>query len=196
MRFPLPVTNARVVMLNNYSAEWQSIYQRQNYLQLDPTVAHGLRSMMPLAWSGDIVASYPSFWEEAHAHGLKVGWSQSCFDAQGVGGLLTFARSHDALITQELAANSQKLAWLSHLAHESMSKMLAPKFLTEASVILSSKEIEILRWTADGKTSNEVSEIMCIVERTINYHLNNAMAKLGAANKTAATVKAAVLGLL
>jgi LuxR family transcriptional regulator len=35
-----------------------------------------------------------------------------------------------------------------------------------------------------------------ISERTVNFHVHNAMAKLNAANKTDAVLRAAVLGLL
>jgi LuxR family quorum-sensing system transcriptional regulator SolR len=37
---------------------------------------------------------------------------------------------------------------------------------------------------------------MNIAERTVNFHANNAMVKLNASNKTAAVMRAAVLGLL
>jgi LuxR family transcriptional regulator len=37
---------------------------------------------------------------------------------------------------------------------------------------------------------------MAIAERTVNFHVNNAVTKLGASNKTAATIKAAMFGLL
>jgi LuxR family transcriptional regulator len=51
-------------------------------------------------------------------------------------------------------------------------------------------------WTADGKTAGEISQILGITERTVNFHVNNAMAKLGTTNKLAAALRAAVLGLL
>jgi len=41
-----------------------------------------------------------------------------------------------------------------------------------------------------------VGEIMNISERTVNFHVNNALEKLGAANKTAGVIKAAMLRLL
>ena len=56
---------------------------------------------------------------------------------------------------------------------------------------LTEREIDVLRWTADGKTSAEIAEIMCISERTVNFHVNNVVAKLGACNKTSAAVRAA-----
>jgi LuxR family transcriptional regulator, quorum-sensing system regulator SolR len=196
MRAPLPISNPKMFMLNNYSQDWQQRYIKENYLLVDPTVAHGLRSMMPLVWSEDIFATSRSFWEDARAHGLCVGWAQSCHDAKGVGGLLTLARSTDNLSIKELDELSLRMNWLSQLTHEGMTRLLVPKLIPETAVVLSAREVEILRWTADGKTSAEVSEIIYLTERTVNFHVNNALIKLGASNKTAAAIKAAMLGLL
>jgi LuxR family transcriptional regulator, quorum-sensing system regulator SolR len=54
----------------------------------------------------------------------------------------------------------------------------------------------MLLWTAEGKTSSEAATILSLSERTVNFHINNAIMKLRAANKTQAVVKAALLGLL
>lgn len=82
------------------------------------------------------------------------------------------------------------------MAHEGLPRLLVPKLMPEAAAKLTVREIEVLRWTADGKTSSEVGEIMHISERTVNFHVTNTLLKLGAANKTGAAIKAAILGLL
>jgi LuxR family quorum-sensing system transcriptional regulator SolR len=61
---------------------------------------------------------------------------------------------------------------------------------------LTSREIEVLKWTADGKTSADISSLLDVSENTVNFHVKNAVFKLRANNKTAATVRAAMLGLL
>jgi LuxR family transcriptional regulator len=61
---------------------------------------------------------------------------------------------------------------------------------------LTAREIEVLRWTAHGKTVDEISVLLAISVNTVNFHIKNAVAKLHAANKTAAAVRAAMLGLL
>lgn len=196
MRMPLPISRPKLFMLNNYSQDWQQRYTQENYLAVDPTVAHGSRSVTPLVWADKVFATCRPFWEDARAHGLRVGWAQSCHDAKGVGGLLTLARSHDDLSPKELGDRSLKMSWLAQAAHEGMAQLLVSKLMPEAAVDLSTREIEVLRWTAEGKTSRDVGEIMHIAERTVNFHVNNALIKLGTANKTAAAIKAAMLGLL
>ncbi len=196
LRVPLPVSNPRVFMVNNYPEEWQKQYVREQYITIDPTVAHGMRSLMPLVWSQEVFSDCRSFWEEARSHGLRNGWAQSCHDARGNAGLLTLARSHDDISRDELRAHSLQMSWLAHAVHEGMVRLVAGRLVPDADKELSARETEVLRWTADGKTSADVSDIMHISERTVNFHLNNAMAKLGVCNKTALAVKATVLGLL
>ncbi|MEO6147894.1 MAG: LuxR family transcriptional regulator [Sulfuriferula sp.] len=196
IRTTLPISKPKVLMLNNYSQDWQQHYIHKNYLTIDPTVLHGMRSVMPLVWTDNIFSTCKPFWEEARFHGLQVGWAQSCHDAKGVGGLLSLARSHDELTPNELNANSLMMSWLTQVAHEGMSQRLLPRLMPEMAIELSVREIEVLQWTAEGKTSADVGEILNIAERTVNFHINNAMVKLDVCNKTAAAIKAAILGLL
>lgn len=196
MRMPLPLSNPKMFLLNNYSVDWQERYVQQNYLAVDPTVSHGLQSVLPLVWTESVFKANPAFWDDAHAHGLRVGWAQASYDAKGVAGMLTLARSGDPLGPAELNENMYKMSWLVQVAHEGMTRLLAAKRPPGESICLTSREIEVLRWTADGKTSSEVGEIMNISERTVNFHVNNSLEKLGAANKTAGVIKAALLRLL
>jgi len=196
LRAPLPVSSPKVVLLNNYPACWQDSYVQNNYLLIDPTVAHGMKSVLPLVWSDGLFATCREFWEEARSHGLRVGWAQSCHDARGVGSLLTLARSHDNLSPSELSENNLKMSWVAQLAHEGLSSLLLDKLMPESNVTLTARECEVMRWTAEGKTSSETGDIMNISDSTVNFHINNAVSKLGASNKTAASIKAVVLRLI
>jgi DNA-binding CsgD family transcriptional regulator len=61
---------------------------------------------------------------------------------------------------------------------------------------LSPRETEVLRWTACGKTSGEISNLLSITEDTVNAHIKNACLKLDAANKTHATAIALLHGVI
>lgn len=196
IRMPLPISAPKTEMFNNYPAAWQTCYREQNYLAVDPTVVQGIRSTLPFVWADELFAPARHLQEDAKAYGLAYGWAQSCRDAQGNIGMLTLSRSREDLSDSELRAKTPEMSWLAQTAHFGMARCLTAKLLPEAEVALSSREAEVLRWTAEGKTSNEVADILRIAERTVNFHINNAVAKLKANNKTAAAVRAAVLGLL
>jgi DNA-binding CsgD family transcriptional regulator len=55
---------------------------------------------------------------------------------------------------------------------------------------LNDREVEVLTWVARGKTSVEIAQILGLTKRTIDFHIDNARAKLGAATRTEAVIKA------
>lgn len=196
LRVALPVSNPRVALYNNYPDTWQERYKERDYLAVDPTVKHGLASSRMLLWSETVYASTLEFWEDAWSFGLRHGWAMPIRDAHGLLSMTTFARSQGEISQKELSANLPKMYWLAQVAHVGMTDRIASQLLPQMDVRLSDREVEVLRWTGDGKTSNDVADILGISERTVNFHINNAMLKLGASNKTAAAVRAAMLGLL
>lgn len=196
LQMPLPLTGPKRCFINNYSDEWQKRYSEKNYVEVDPTVRHGLNSVMPLLWTECLFESCRAFWDDANAHNVRFGWTQACCGSNGSRGVLTLARSEAPLSRSELHDSMSKMLWLVPAAHESLSSMLVAKFFPSGAEELSVREIDVLRWSADGKTALEVGAILNISERTANFHITNAIRKLGAANKTAGVIKAALLNLL
>lgn len=196
LRTRLPLTQQKTVIFNNYPCGWEDRYQASNYLAVDPTVQHGVHSLLPVIWSDELFSCASELWEDARSVGLKIGWAQASRDINGVGGLLTLARSGEAISAAELRDKEYKMVFLAQAAHLEMSHCLINKIMPDTKSQLSSREVEVLQWTGDGKTSGEISEILNISERTVNFHAGNAMVKLNAANKAAAVVRAAMLGLL
>lgn len=62
--------------------------------------------------------------------------------------------------------------------------------------LLADREIDCLNWTASGKTSAEIAEIMQLSEHTVNHYLNRATKKLDTVNRTQAVAKALRLGII
>src|ERR1700744_37193 len=58
-------------------------------------------------------------------------------------------------------------------------------------VELNDREIETLTWAARGKTSAEIAQILNLTKRTVDFHIDNARVKLGAATRVEAAIKAA-----
>ncbi len=196
LRVPWPLTNPKILMMNNYSSVWQKRYAEAGYLLIDPTVQHGRQSQTPLVWTEDVFAGSRQLWEDARAHGLSVGWAQSSLDSNGVGGMLSLARSHDLLTPKELRAKENQMHWLVNIAHLTLSRFLIEKSTQSQNIGLTPREVEVLKWTADGKSAQEIADILNVTKHVIDFHIKNAIHKLQTANKSAAVVKAAMLGLL
>ena len=196
LRVRYPLANPATVMHSNYPAHWQKYYRVKDYVQRDPTVQHGLRSRAPILWTGQLKEQDPEFWDDAGDAGLQVGWAQSGIDVTGRIGMLTLARSFEELTPSELAANDTRLRWLVQAAHLHLAPVLAADAACPQMDKLTVRELEVLRWSADGKTAAEIADILSVATDTVNYHMKNVVRKLCTANKTAAVAKAALMGML
>jgi DNA-binding CsgD family transcriptional regulator len=92
-----------------------------------------------------------------------------------------------AILLQDLGALGQYFH--SHMlrlnGHDSSKEML-----------VSARELECLKWTAEGKTAQEASAILGISERTVRFHLNAAREKMHCVNTTQAVAQAIAKNLI
>ena len=196
IQMPIPISKPTTVMFNNYPDAWQQRYNECKYIEIDPIVRHAQRSNKPIVWNDEVFASAPEFRAEAQQHGLRYGWTQASRDPNGAIGMLTLARSSEDISEGELTSKEAQMAWLAQLTHMGMSSMLVPRILSETRAMMTAREKDILRWTAEGKTSYEIARILSISESTVNFHVTKILCKLQATNKTQAAIKAAMLGML
>jgi DNA-binding CsgD family transcriptional regulator len=192
---PLPFSRPKITLLSNYPRSWQEHYAQAGYLLIDPTVAHGRRSQTPITWADAMFDEAQSLWDAARAHGLRVGWAQSSLDGLGAGGMITLSRSSQPLTAQELESKQLRMRWLVQVAHLALSRLLRCDPPRESHT-LSDRELEVLKWSADGKSAQDIADILSVSKNTVDFHIKNSVTKLKAPNKTAAVVRAALLGLL
>jgi LuxR family transcriptional regulator len=65
-----------------------------------------------------------------------------------------------------------------------------------ASPHLSLREVDVLKLAADGKTAYESARILNLSARTVNFHVQSAIEKLGVNNKISAVIAAVKGGYL
>jgi DNA-binding NarL/FixJ family response regulator len=63
-------------------------------------------------------------------------------------------------------------------------------------VDLNDREVQSLTWSARGKTSTEIAEVLGLSKRTVDFHIENACRKLNVATRIQAAVKAVSGGLI
>lgn len=193
MRVPVPISNPTTFVATNFPESWLKIYQNNDYVNIDPVFQYGMRSEKILVWSDSLFAETPEFWAAAQEAGLRYGLSIPTRDGCGVFGLLSLARNSGEITPNLFEEIKYQLAWLGQIVHQGMSRHL--EINSAIGRDLSKRETSVLFWTSEGKTAGEIAEILNIAERTVNFHISNAIAKLNAPNKTAAAVQAAMLGL-
>jgi LuxR family transcriptional regulator len=195
LRVAIPITRGSLVAWINFPDAWRETYAARGYAGNDPILQFGQRCVRPMLWpdAGDIDAP---FWADARRCGLHHGWSQTLRDHRGLLGTFSLARGAEPITQDELDATEPEMIWLGQLAHTTISDLTVGRMLPDGLARIRLPEQQVLHWTAEGKTVAEVAAILEMTERNVSFHIQNAITKLDAANKTHAVVKAALLGVI
>lgn len=182
---------------NNYPASWNKEYEQKNLSSVDPVVAHCNHSMLPILWSETLFSKVPSLWEALEAQGLQHGWSQSQHDEESVlCSILSLARGHCPITALELYENLGFSMFICRHLHALIAQSLPKRMLKPPAAHLSPREVDVLELAAAGKTAEESARILNLSARTIHFHIQSAIDKLGVSNKIAAIIAALKAGYL
>lgn len=173
-------------------------YETEFSISRDPVFSNCTSFPLPYVWCRDLVSPTHSILEALDAKGVSIVWAKGLINASGRHDFFIFLSRLDDFNSGASLSINMKMLWLvqggySHL--ERIEQELGTRH-QEKNRGLTEREIEILRWVAKGKTSSEVSIILGISGRTVNFHVGNILNKLHACNRTSALLKATSLGLI
>jgi DNA-binding CsgD family transcriptional regulator len=194
-----PSLKAQQYVISGFPQEWVQRYLERGYFKIDPLIRHAETTTLPAIWTDQAFhhGKSAAFWEEARAFGLVAGLSFSVREQPGVTGIFSLARDKPLdMRGADLAALVGRAQMFASLLHQAVARIDLPRLLPEQNVLLTARERECLKWAADGKTAWEIGQILSIAERTVVFHVNNVVQKLGASNKTQAIVRAVALKLV
>lgn len=186
--------------ITTYRADWRSRYAQQRYYYLDPVLRRAGATVLPVDWqrlraATSLSAQQAAIFEEATDFRLRAGMTIPIHGPHGGMSCFSFA-------TDRAAASATASAWASaegdlmRLAFAAHEALLRADSGADPTPTLSARERECLSWTAGGKTSWEISQVLGISDETVVFHLKNAMRKLGVHSKHHAVVKAITLNLI
>ena len=187
------------INIDNTPVEYTQIYTDPRLQRRDPVMQHCRRQSVPIIWDQDtyVESGVGELWEHQASYGYRTGIAMALHLPEGKHFLLGVDRESplpdDATELQRLVADLQLFAV--H-AQDSAMRLLLPVAQQPERPSLTPRELEALRWTMEGKTAWEAGVLLGISERTVVFHVNNAMHKLGCINKQQAVLKALRLGLI
>ncbi|KPL24835.1 MAG: LuxR family transcriptional regulator [Anaerolineae bacterium SM23_84] len=76
------------------------------------------------------------------------------------------------------------------IAHKVMRELQRTSNLPPTEEPLTAREVEILKWVAQGLSNQEIADKLVISERTVRTHVSNILSKLYLANRTQAALYA------
>ena len=185
-------------VISGYPTAWWDRYQEKHYDQIDPVVAHCAANHRPIVWNADMYpnAETAALFDEAASFGLNQGISFPVHGHArrefGLLSLVTHEKPDPASYSIAVLGQGQLLATF---LYEAVQK-IGQKPFNVLFRKLTPRERDCLRWAAAGKSSWEISCILKTSERTVHFHIGNAMVKLDVVNRQQAIAKGMSLGLL
>lgn len=187
------------INIDNTPDSYSQGYGDTTMQRRDPVMQHCKRNSVPIIWNQGTYVGIGAgeLWEEQARFGYHAGIAMALHLPQGLHFQLGVDRDqplpNDPNELQRLVADLQLFAV--H-AQDSAMRLLVPPMLQPERPNLTPRELDSLRWTLEGKTAWEVGAVLGISERTVVFHVTNAMHKLDCVNKQQAAVKALRLGLI
>lgn len=179
----------------NYPQEWLDLYISKNFNLIDPIIRNNFKRYELQYWAETYKKESPpkEFRALAEVFGLKNGYTSGARNCRGdQGSLFSFSGRYieNNFRTREILKH-----FVPHL-HEGYSRVTASLPSVEIKKPLSNREKEVLRWASQGKTSWDISVILDISERTVNFHITSIMQKLNAVTRAHAIAVALGAGLI
>ena len=187
------------INVDNTPTDFSPTYGDPALQRVDPVMQHCKHNSVPIIWDqGTYVgAGTGEMWEEQARFGYHAGIAMALHLPEGLHFQLGVDRDQplpsDPNELQRLVADLQLFAV--H-AQDSAVRLMVPPVRHPDRPKLTPRELDALRWTLEGKTAWEVGAVLGISERTVVFHVTNAMHKLDCVNKQQAAVKALRLGLI
>jgi len=194
-----PGRDAQFVSVGNTPEGYADAFSSVESSRRDPVLKRLKRMSVPFTYDQDLYIneSAGDVWEEQAAFGYRTGVAVALHLQDHKHFLLGVDREKplpgDVDEVTRLLASMQLLAV--H-AQDAALRLMGVQDAAKEVPRLTQRELEILRWTMEGKSAWAVGQILSVSESTVNFHLRNVFRKLGSSSKHQAVLKAMSLGLL
>lgn len=182
----------------SYPPEWIGRYVERGYARVDPIITRIEHDLSPFHWadaqgfaSSEDKTKINLLMGEAAEFGLKDGVVIPLLTLDGTVAAVSLGG-------EKVDIPPQGLGVLNLVASFAMARAIELRSVEtrREEIGLTKRELECLKWVADGKSEWEIGAILSISEHTADKHLSNARRKLRAVTGAQAVARALKLGLL
>lgn len=186
---------AACYLFGTLPAPIMNCFSTNELTQTDPINRQLAKSNRPLIWQVEQLCT------------LRVGHAYPLLESSGIcHGLSVAIRSEHAVSRVDFYSNALEsypytttrqadLLLLGTYLHEA-TELLWRKTEPNQTPLLSARELECLEWSARGKTSQEIGQLLGITQHTVYFHLKNTAAKLGVYGSRHAVSQAIMRGII
>jgi len=178
----------------DYPTDWMMLYLEKGFNEVDPVVKSNFCRYEPQFWKELYKKEPPpkDFVMLAEDFGISFGITHGVKNMRGnKGSLFSFAGDH---IEQSERTEAVVSLAIPHLTL-ALDRVLGLRRLPDVKK-LTKREVEILKWIANGKSNWDISVILNIHRRTVETHIKNIMFKLDVVNRAQAVAVALESGIV
>jgi DNA-binding CsgD family transcriptional regulator len=185
--------------VNNAPMAFEQGFVDVGMARRDPVMQHIKRNTTPIIWTQKtyLDAGAIDVWDVQAQFGYRNGVAMALHLPEGRHFTIGVERDQplpsDSIELTRMVADLQLFAV--H-AQDTALRILVSESSQPECPALTPRELEVLRWTMDGKTAKAIGTVLNVTERTAVAHLQNAMLKLNVNSKHQAVLKALRLGLI
>jgi DNA-binding CsgD family transcriptional regulator len=186
--------------VDNTPIGFSEAYHDERLGKADPVMQHCKHKSLPIIWDQTTYARNNAYelWEHQASYGYKNGVALALHLPDGkhfsLGVDSDRPISSDSRQLTRIVAELQLFAV--HAQETAFRILVPPAPVFTMRPELTPRELEVLKWTMDGRSASEIGKTLNIAERTVVFHLQNAMRKLNCTSKYLAVLKAIRLGIL
>lgn len=189
-----PWSLRRAIVASNWSAAFIEAFDALQPFRNSPLFARLRTSTAPLIWSLDGLRDPAAEQDNARVLFAEAGYLSGVVlpvhSPEGERAAITFEGTRGVVTRSELG----ELLLEAMLSYDLFCRMKSEPRSEGAR--LSEREVQVLNWAANGKTSIEIATILSLSDHTVNSYLNSAMRKLDCVNRTQLVAKALRLRII
>lgn len=191
-------------LISSYPKSWTSHYFREGYDNIDPVLQDARNTGRMVLWDGREARSAKSakerrLFDDALSFKIRTGLTVRIPSSQNQLAAFTLAVDDRSLGLDRFIETSQdmlEMVGLTYHAHVSAARIVRTPPDGQQGSPLTQRERQCLAWVSDGKTMQDIAELLGVSPRGVKFHLDNARQNLAALTLPHAVALAFRQGLL
>ena len=190
-----------VMRTRNVPGSFVELWRGQGYYRIDPVQQVCINSAVPFAWSHLVeenrIDERPLTREHAPVVQYLKDSRLTCgatvpihLADRGLATVTAIRIDPERTFIRDAKRQLGTFSLLAHHTHKAAYRTFSEDERRCGFMRLTERELECLRWAAQGKTARDIAVILDRSLATVCLHLNNAMRKLGAQNRAQAIAHA------
>lgn len=191
-------------LISSYPKSWTSHYFREGYDNIDPVLQEPRNTSRMFLWDGREARSAKSakerrLFDDALNFKIRTGLTVRIPSSQNQFAAFTLAADDRSLGLDRFVETSQDMlerVGLTYHAHVNAARIGRTPPEGQQASPLTQRERQCLAWISDGKTMQDIAELLGVSIHGVKYHLDNARGNLAALTLPHAVALALRQGLL